>query len=176
MARRSAGILLYRLTKGTLQVLLVHPGGPFWANKDEGSWSIPKGEHDPDDDPFECAVREFAEETGASVDLGQSDRFIDLGTVRHKSGKIVAAWGAEGEIDPSCVRSNTFSMEWPPRSGRIAEYPEVDRAEWFDLPTARMKINPAQGEFIDRLVQDVGVGEAPQHDAAPRAQTQDSLF
>lgn len=149
MARkRSAGILLYRRTP-SLEVLLVHPGGPFWAKKDLGVWSIPKGEYDDDEDPLACALREFEEETGTRLEAPPDP--VDLGTVRQKSGKVVQAWAVEGDLDVASVRSNTFEMEWPPRSGQTRSFPEVDRAEWFSLEAARERINPAQAAFLDRL-------------------------
>ncbi|HEX6027172.1 MAG TPA: NUDIX domain-containing protein [Solirubrobacter sp.] len=147
-AKRSAGILLFRRREGGLEVLLVHPGGPLWAKKNLGVWSIPKGEYDADEDPLACALREFEEETGTALAPGE---LIELGEVRQKSGKWVRAWALEGDLDPATVRSNTFSMEWPPKSGRMQEFPEVDRAEWFDLDAARERINPAQAAFLDRL-------------------------
>src|SRR3954449_9966746 len=128
MAKRSSGILLHRGAGASLEVLLVHPGGPFWAGKDLGAWSIPKGEHDDAEDAQACAIREFTEETGSAPAPGQLD---DLGTVTQKAGKVVQAWALEGDLDPARVESNTFSMQWPPRSGRIQEFPEVDRAAWF---------------------------------------------
>ena len=147
MAKRSSGILLFRRA-AELEVLLVHPGGPFWAKKDLGAWSIPKGEHDHAEEALACALREFEEETGTRPAEGELD---DLGTVRQKSGKVVQAWALEGDLDADAIRSNTFTMEWPPRSGRQAEFPEVDRAQWFGLDEARQRINPAQGAFLDRL-------------------------
>jgi predicted NUDIX family NTP pyrophosphohydrolase len=142
--KRSAGVLLRR-SDG--RVLLVHPGGPFWARKDLGAWSIPKGEHDESEDPEVCARREFSEELGVAVD----GSLVDLGTVRQKNRKEVRAFYGEGDVDVSQVVSNTFSMEWPPRSGRQQEFPEIDRAEWFTVEEARAKLNPAQAEFLDRL-------------------------
>jgi len=150
VARQSAGILLYRLRDGAPEVLLVHPGGPLWASKDAGAWSIPKGEHDEDEDPEACARRELEEELGAALDLGE---LVDLDTVRLKSRKTVRAWAAEGDFDPAQLSSNTFEMEWPPRSGRRQEFPEIDRAEWLSPAAAREKINPAQAAFIDRLLE-----------------------
>ena len=136
------------LVRGDGRVLLVHPGGPFWARKDAGAWSIPKGELDDDgDDPRECARREFEEELGSAA----PSELIDLGTVRQKNGKEVRAFLAHGELDTSAVVSNTFTLEWPPRSGRLQEFPEIDRAEWFDVDVAREKLNPAQAAFLDRL-------------------------
>jgi predicted NUDIX family NTP pyrophosphohydrolase len=148
MASRSAGILLHRLRAGERQVLLVHPGGPFWAKKDAGAWSIPKGEHEEGEDARACALREWEEEIGAPLDASD---LVDLGTVRQKSGKVVAAWAAEGDVDPATLSSNTFTMEWPPRSGRTQEFPEIDRAEWFGIDEARVKINPAQAALLDKL-------------------------
>jgi predicted NUDIX family NTP pyrophosphohydrolase len=145
---RSAGILLYRIREGEAEVLIVHPGGPFWARKDAGAWSIPKGEHSDDEDAQACALREFEEETGTRL---PADALTDLGTARLKSGKLIAAWAVEGDLDAGAITSNTFELEWPPRSGRTQAFPEVDRAGWFDLDTAREKLNPAQGAFLDRL-------------------------
>jgi predicted NUDIX family NTP pyrophosphohydrolase len=147
MAKRSAGILLYRRTP-ELEVLLVHPGGPFWAKKDLGAWSIPKGEHDEGEDGRACAIREFTEETGSEPSPGELE---DLGTIKQKAGKTVQAWALEGDLDAANVRSNTFTMQWPPRSGRMQEFPEVDRAQWFPVHHARERINPAQAAFLDRL-------------------------
>lgn len=148
-AKRSAGILLYRLSGGVPEVLLVHPGGPFWARRDAGAWSVPKGEYEDGDDPLASALREFEEETGAALESGE---LLELGDVKQKSGKVVRAWAAEGDLDPDAVHSNTFTMEWPPRSGRTAEFPEIDRAGWFGIDDAREKLNPAQAEFLDRLL------------------------
>ncbi|HUJ01666.1 MAG TPA: NUDIX domain-containing protein [Usitatibacter sp.] len=146
-SRRSAGILLHRRREGRLEVLLVHPGGPFWKNRDAGAWTIPKGEHADDEDPLDAARREFAEETGFPIE----GPFTALAPVRQASGKLVRAWAVEGDCDPSRLRSNTFTVEWPPRSGRIAEFPEVDRAAWFALDEARRRILPAQVPFLDQL-------------------------
>jgi len=148
MAARSAGILLYRRRGDALEVLLVHPGGPFWARRDVGAWSIPKGEYEPDEDPLAAARREFEEELGASVPDGPAR---ELGEVRQKGGKLVRVWAVAGDLDASATTSNTFELEWPPRSGKLVEAPEVDRAEWFTLGRAREKINPAQAEMLDRL-------------------------
>jgi len=150
--RRSAGIVLHRDGAGGPEVLLVHPGGPFWAKKDLGAWSIPKGEYEPDEDPRACALREFEEETGTRLDAAE---LVELGTVVQKAGKEVSAWAVRGDLDPATVRSNTFTMEWPPRSGRRQEVPEVDRAAWFALDEARAKLVPAQAELIDRLAERV---------------------
>jgi predicted NUDIX family NTP pyrophosphohydrolase len=148
MAARSAGILLHRQGNGGTEVLLVHPGGPFWARKDLGAWSIPKGEVDEGEDPRACALREFAEETGTRLPEAVLD---DLGSVRLKGGKLMLAYAVAGELDAAAVRSNTFELEWPPRSGRREQFPEIDRAEWFGLDDARAKLNPAQSELVDRL-------------------------
>jgi predicted NUDIX family NTP pyrophosphohydrolase len=144
-AKQSAGILLHR----DGEVLLVHPGGPFWAKKDAGAWSIPKGEYEEGDDPRACALREFEEELGSALPAGTE--LVELGTVRQKSGKRITAFAAEGDLDPETISSNTFEMEWPPRSGRTQEFPEVDRAAWFSIEEAREKLNPAQAEFLVRL-------------------------
>jgi len=152
VARRSAGILLHRRREGGLEVLLVHPGGPAWARRDEGAWSIPKGEYEPDEDAFAAARREFEEELGFAAPDGPAQ---DLGEIRQRSGKVVRAWGLAGDLEASAIASNTFELEWPPRSGRRIEVPEVDRAEWFALELARDKINPAQVVLLDRLRQTV---------------------
>jgi predicted NUDIX family NTP pyrophosphohydrolase len=130
-------------------VLLVHPGGPFWASKDAGAWSIPKGEYDEGDDPRACALREFEEELGTPLPAGAE--LTELGSVKLKSGKQITAYAVEGDLDPDTITSNTFTMEWPPRSGAAREFPEVDRAGWFDLERAREKLNPAQAELLVRL-------------------------
>lgn len=149
MARRSAGLLLHRVRDGAREVLLVHPGGPFWAKKDAGAWSIPKGEYEDGDDPRACALREFEEELGTAPPPAAA--LTELGTVRQSGGKQVTAYAAAGDLDASAIRSNTFTIEWPPRSGRSQEFPEVDRAAWFGLAEARERINPAQAAFLDRL-------------------------
>jgi predicted NUDIX family NTP pyrophosphohydrolase len=145
---RSAGILLYRGHGRGLEVLLVHPGGPFWARRDEGAWSIPKGEYSGEEDPFAAARREFLEELGVPPPEGSAQ---DLGEIRQKAGKIVRAWALEGDLDTAAIVSNKFPVQWPPRSGKWIEVPEVDRAEWFALDEARRRINPAQAELLDRL-------------------------
>ena len=147
MSRTSAGILMYRRRGSELEVLLVHPGGPFWRNKDEGVWSIPKGEAAEGEDLLEAARREFEEETGFTPD----GSFIPLAPVRQKSGKTVHAWAVERDLDPETIRSNTFTLEWPPKSGKHVEFPEVDRAAFFDLETAGKKINPAQSALLTEL-------------------------
>ena len=149
MSARSAGILAFRRGPDGLEVLLAHPGGPFWRNKDAGVWSIPKGEINPDEDPLAAAVREFQEETEC-VSAGD---FLALGEVKQAGGKVVIAFAVEADIDAGTIRSNSFEMEWPPRSRKTQEFPEIDRAGWFDLATARAKINPAQAMFLERLEQ-----------------------
>jgi predicted NUDIX family NTP pyrophosphohydrolase len=146
--RRSAGILLYRIDQNNPEFFLVHPGGPFWANKDIGSWSIPKGELEADEDPLAAAIREFQEETGSLL----SGNFIELTPIIQKAGKQVLAWAIQGYIDVSTIQSNTFKTEWPPKSGLWKTFPEVDKAEWFNEQTAKEKINPAQVPFIEELV------------------------
>jgi predicted NUDIX family NTP pyrophosphohydrolase len=147
MPKQSAGLLIFRGGAGTLEVLLVHPGGPFWSRKDAGAWSIPKGEFGDDEAPLEAAQREFEEETGQSV----AGEFIPLQPVRQPSGKIVHAWAVRADFDPEQLRSNTFTMEWPPRSGQFRDFPEVDRATWFGLDEARAKIQPGQIPLLDQL-------------------------
>jgi predicted NUDIX family NTP pyrophosphohydrolase len=154
MPRASAGILLFRRRSGELQVLLVHPGGPLWADRDVGAWSIPKGEYSRED-PLAAARREFAEELGSPAPHGP---VIDLGDVRLKSGKLVRGWALEGELDAASASSNTCEIEWPPRSGRKIEIPEVDRAEWFELAEARRRINPAQVLLLERLTAQMSQG------------------
>ena len=155
MPKQSAGLLLYRIGAGGLEVLLVHPGGPFWARKDDGAWSIPKGEVEEGEDALDVALREFEEELGSPAPVAR-DALVDIGTIRQKAGKVVAAWAGEGDFDPSGLRSNTFSIEWPPRSGQQKEFPEVDRAAWFGLAEARVKVLEAQAELIDRLAAVLG--------------------
>jgi predicted NUDIX family NTP pyrophosphohydrolase len=147
MPAASAGILLYRRAGGGILVLLVHPGGPFWAKRDLGAWSIPKGEFGEEEEPAAAARREFAEELGVEV----TGELQPLGEITQKAGKRVVGFAAEGELDVDAIRSNTFDMEWPPRSGRTKSFPEIDRAEWFGLDTAREKIIPGQLPFLDRL-------------------------
>jgi predicted NUDIX family NTP pyrophosphohydrolase len=148
--RHSAGLLLYRRRQGGIEVLLVHPGGPFWARKDEGAWSIPKGEHGPGEDPLAAARREFCEETGAAPPAG---RAVALGAFRQPSGKIVEAWACEGDFDTAALKSNTFELEWPPRSGRMREVPEVDRAGWFAPEEAARKLLKGQRPILETLMQ-----------------------
>lgn len=147
---RSAGILLFRRTTAELEVLLVHPGGPYWTKRDEGAWSIPKGEIEPDEEPRACALRELGEELGPAPALGFED-LLELGSIRQRAGKIVVAWAAEADFDPATLSSIRFELEWPPRSGRLQEFPEIDRAGWFGPAAARRKILPAQATLLDRL-------------------------
>jgi predicted NUDIX family NTP pyrophosphohydrolase len=151
--RVSAGLLMYRRSPSGLEVLLAHPGGPFFRNKDEGVWTIPKGEVDPgEDDLLATARREFVEELG----MRPEGTFLPLTPIKQKGGKIVHAWAVEGDLDVTKVVSNTFTMEWPPKSGRQVEFPEIDRAEFFDVETAKRKINPAQAALVDELVERLG--------------------
>ena len=152
MPKTSAGLLMYRFRKAHLELFLVHPGGPFWRNKDLGAWSIPKGEYLEGEDPFEAARREFKEETGFEA-IGE---FIALAPLRQPSGKIITAWAFEGDCDPAGIRSNRFTMEWPPGSGRQAQFPEVDQADWFDAEMARTKLLKAQAGFVDQLCAKLG--------------------
>jgi predicted NUDIX family NTP pyrophosphohydrolase len=152
MSRTSAGLLLDRRRGDALEVFLVHPGGPFWARRDAGAWSIPKGEIDPMEEPLAAARREFSEETG----LAAEGRYQPLAPITQAGGKVVLAWAVEGDLDPAALQSNTFSIEWPPRSGRQQSFPEVDRAGWFRLDVARKKINPAQVALLDELEAAVG--------------------
>jgi predicted NUDIX family NTP pyrophosphohydrolase len=150
--KRSAGILLFRRNGGEAEFLLIHPGGPFWTKKDAGAWSIPKGQIEAEEEPRACAIRELEEELGPAPEL-DPEQLIGLGSIKQRAGKIVEAWAAEADFDPANLASNTFTMEWPPRSGNEQEFPEVDRADWFDLKTAREKILPAQAELLDRLLE-----------------------
>ena len=148
MPANSAGLLLYRRRDGALEVLIAHMGGPFWARREEGAWTIVKGEHDAEEDAIAAARREFAEETGAEAPAGPA---IDLGEIRQSGGKRVRGWALEGDFDPASLRSNTFEIEWPPRSGRTAEFPEIDRVRWCDPATARRLLVKAQAAFVDEL-------------------------
>jgi predicted NUDIX family NTP pyrophosphohydrolase len=155
MAVHSAGVLLYRFSGGRLEVMLVHPGGPFWKNKDDGAWSIPKGIFDENEDALSAARREFEEETGFSID----GEFIYLGELRQPSKKIVHAWAVKSDIDVTLINSNTFSVEWPKNSGILREYPEIDKGDWFDLETAGRKILKGQVGFINKLIEVLGYGK-----------------
>jgi predicted NUDIX family NTP pyrophosphohydrolase len=153
--KESAGILLFR-NRTELEVLLIHPGGPYWSKKDLGAWSIPKGEPDPGEEKRQCALRELGEELGpAAPQLSMAD-LIELGSIRQKGGKLVHAWAADADFDPAKLDSNNFEFEWPPRSGHMREFPEVDRAQWFEPGEARGKVNPAQAALLDRLLEAVG--------------------
>jgi predicted NUDIX family NTP pyrophosphohydrolase len=152
MSNESSGILLYRQENDQLEVLLVHPGGPFWKKKDLGAWSIPKGEFE-DEDPLSAAKREFEEEIGTPID----GVMIALGPQEQKAGKVVHAWAVEGDLNPEEIRSNTFEMEWPPKSGRKQVFPEIDRAEWFPVQKALQKINQAQAAFIQELIEKLDI-------------------
>lgn len=180
--KKSAGILMYRLRDSVLEVFLVHPGGPFWAKKDAGAWSIPKGEFDEGEDPLNAAKREFQEEAGFSVE----GDFIVLTPLKQPSGKLVYAWGVKGDCDTESIKSNMFSMEWPPGSGKREEFPEVDRAGWFTLEVAKEKILKGQVGFLEelgRMVENVSAagnnqsgGQRPLSEAIPGKSGQRSLF
>jgi len=157
VTRQSAGVLLYRLKNKALEVLLVHPGGPFWKNKDAGSWSIPKGEFLPGENALDAAKRELQEEIGIAFD----GHFIELSPVKQKSGKFVYAWALEADIDPHNIHSNNFEIEWPPRSGKIQQFPEIDKGEWFSASEGKQKIIGAQSVLIDELAIKLNLGEAP---------------
>ena len=147
MAKRSAGLIVYRRRGEDLEVFLVHPGGPFWAKKDLGAWSIPKGEYEEGEEGLDVARREFLEETGFAVD----GDFLEVGTIKQAGGKVVTAWAVEGELDAALLRSNVFEMQWPPRSGRLQEFPEVDRGGWFSIEEARGRILKGQVGLLERL-------------------------
>jgi predicted NUDIX family NTP pyrophosphohydrolase len=167
MPKKSAGLLMFRRRGKELQALLVHPGGPLWKNKDDGAWSIPKGEYDEQEDRLAAAKREFEEETGFKAD----GEFLPLGEARQPSGKVVTAWAFEGDCSAKDVRSNTFSMEWPPKSGRRQHFPEVDRAEWFGMEEARTRILQGQIVFLDRLEQRFFLGARAEAEKKPNAET-----
>lgn len=154
MAKLSAGVLLYRTCDGVVEVLIAHPGGPFWARKDDGSWSIPKGEYSDGEDPWAAAQREFAEELGLAVPSGPR---IDLGALKQSGGKVVTAFAVRGDLDITDARSNTFALEWPKGSGTLREFPEVDRVGWFAVTTARTKLLKSQHSFLDRLMAHPGL-------------------
>ena len=156
MKKQSAGILLYRLKNRVLEVLLVHPGGPFWAKKDMGSWSIPKGEFIEGEEALSAAKREFLEETGIEI----IENLLALSPIKQKSGKIVYAWALEKDVDADKIKSNTFELEWPPKSGQVKEFPEIDKGEWFDVPTAKQKFNEHQVAFLDELIAKLGLDES----------------
>jgi predicted NUDIX family NTP pyrophosphohydrolase len=147
--KRSAGLLIYRWRDGVLEVLLGHPGGPYFAKKDDGSWTIPKGEYEPDEEPLIAAYREFTEEIGVAPPDGEP---LALGDTKQSNGKLAVVWALKGDLDVTDIRCNTFELEWPPRSGRVQEFPELDRAGWFDIDTARRKAFASQLPFFDRLL------------------------
>ena len=155
MPKKSAGLLLCRHTEDSIQVMLVHPGGPFWRNKDDGAWTIPKGEFD-NEDPLEAAKREFKEEIGCAPPDGQ---YIPLTPIKQKNRKVVHAWAVEGDLDPAVLNSNEFETEWPPKSGRMRKFPEIDRAEWFAPDVAKQKMLSGQGALVDELVQRLSAGD-----------------
>jgi predicted NUDIX family NTP pyrophosphohydrolase len=164
MAKKlSAGLLMFRRVNGQVEVFLAHPGGPFWARKDAGAWSLPKGEYSGTEDPLAAAKREFKEETGVEA----AGDFLALGESKQPGGKTVTAWAVENDLDPSTIQSNTFSLEWPPKSGRVQKFPEVDRSAWFPLPEARRKILKGQVPFLDRLIEKLGA-TMPQEEPACR--------
>lgn len=169
MAKQSAGILLYRLTGNELEVLLVHPGGPFWAKKDKGAWSVPKGEFTDDEEPFVAAKREFGEELGCSAPNGE---YIDLGSIKQSGGKMVYVWAVQGDLDPATVKSNTFRIEWPPKSGQEQAFPEVDKALWVTLDEAEVKLLKGQLPFLGTLIEKIGY--VPKK--SPQLPEQASLF
>lgn len=152
MPKQSAGLLLYRRNDQKLEVFLVHPGGPFWAKKDHGAWSIPKGEYSAGEEPLAAARREFQEETGFAIE----GDFVELGTIRQAGGKLVSAWAVEGDCDPAALTSNLTQIQWPPRSGKTIEIPEVDRGAWFSFNEAQNRILQSQTPFLDRLVEKLG--------------------
>jgi predicted NUDIX family NTP pyrophosphohydrolase len=171
MKKTSAGLLVYRLKDGQPEVLIAHMGGPFHAKKDAGHWSIPKGEYEESEDPKRVALREFEEETGQPVPKGE---LKDLGTIEQKNNKTVIAWALEGDLDVSAVKSNTFSLEWPPRSGKIQEFPEIDSADWFSLRDAAPKLIPGQAQFLERLAKLLKVPFGSEETPGPPKQN--SLF
>ena len=153
MAKRSAGILMYRRSSRGIELLLAHPGGPFWASKDQGAWSIPKGEYDDSEDALSAAKREFAEELGSAL---PARPFLDLGAIKQPSRKVITAFAVEGDFDPATLVSNRFELEWPPKSGRKQSFAEINSVQWFSASEAREKIQPGQAEFIDRLLEYLG--------------------
>jgi predicted NUDIX family NTP pyrophosphohydrolase len=165
MKKLSAGVLLYRHLDADVEVFLVHPGGPFWAKKDLGSWSLPKGEYADGDDPLTAARREFAEETGFAID----GMFLALGELKQPSGKIITAWALDHDLDAALIKSNTFTLEWPPKSGKIQEFPEVDRGGWFSLPAALEKLTKGQLDFLTRFAEklSVSIPKTQQDDGPP---------
>lgn len=172
MKKQSAGILLFRRSGSNIEVLLGHPGGPFWKNKDMGAWSIPKGEYEPDEEPQLAACREFEEETGQAVPDGER---IDLGEMKRKDGKVIHIWAVEGEVDEQHIMSNTFEVEWPPKTGQLQSFPEIDRAVWYPLEKAPAKMHKGQDIFIERLAKHLGVNWVSDQ-APPDAPKQTTLL
>lgn len=173
MKKRSAGILLFRRVEVGIEVFLVHPGGPFWAKKDLGAWSLPKGEYEESEDPLTAAKREFTEETGFVVD----GSFLKLGDLKQPSGKVITAWALEHNLDPAAIKSNSFRMEWPPKSGKMQDFPEVDAGAWYALSAALEKLLKGQADFIRRLAEKVGVDvPKPQDRGSPDRTEQRALF
>lgn len=172
MKKRSAGILLYRRHKEDVEVFLVHPGGPFWAKKDLGSWSLPKGEYEEGEDPLTVAKREFAEETSCTVD----GAFLPLGELKQPSGKVITAWALEYDLDPAQIKSNLFMLEWPPKSGKMQEFPEVDAGGWFSLPMSLEKLLKGQIGFIARLADKIGTSPPKPMQLRDPAESQGALF
>ncbi len=168
MKKQSAGLLLYRQKKGRVEVLIAHPGGPFFAKKDNGFWSIPKGLYEDDEDPFAAAKREFEEEIGWPAPAG---KYIELGEIKRKDGKTIKAWAVEGQVDETEVKSNTFEMEWPPKSGQMQEFPEVDKPSWYNLEEAAQKLLPAQIPLLQRLAEHLKISFEPSNEP-----NQPSLF
>jgi predicted NUDIX family NTP pyrophosphohydrolase len=166
MAKQSAGILLYQLEGQKLKLFLVHPGGPYWAKKDMGAWSIPKGEYTEEEQPLDAAVREFQEETGQTVK--DISRAIDVGEIKMSSGKRVHAWAVEQDINPAQLKSNVFEIEWPPKSGRMKMFPEADRGDWFSVAQARQKIHQSQLPFIDTLLDELKISLESQIEEIPK--------
>jgi len=157
MPKQSAGILLYRFRNETPEVLLVHPGGPFWAKKDKGVWSIPKGEIEENENPFAAAKRETAEETGMNVEIMNTSSFIELSPVKIKSSKIIFTWAVEGDFDTNEIKSNSFEMEWPPKSGQRKQFPEADNAGWFSIEEAKIKVNEGQVAILEELADKIKI-------------------
>lgn len=175
MKKQSAGILLYRKTNAGVEVLLAHPGGPFWKKKDDGAWTVPKGEYLENEDSFVAACREFSEETGQPVPDGDK---LDLGCIKRKDGKTICVWALEGDFDVATLVSNTFEMEWPPKTGRMESFPEIDRAAWFSLGACEAKLNKGQFVFVERLAEQLGVQikEDTTQQPAPREPQQTTLL
>jgi predicted NUDIX family NTP pyrophosphohydrolase len=171
MKKQSSGLLIYRQISAELEVLLVHPGGPFWAKKDKGAWGVPKGEYETGDDPLVAARREFEEEIGQPAPKAET---IELGEMKRQDGKVIKVWAVEGHLDVSVIKSNNFTMEWPPKSGNMQDFPEVDAANWFKLSEAVTKLHKGQAVFIERLANQLNIPYAPE--TVPEPPQQNSLF